>query len=191
MKGSASMSDALAKAAVYLQSTRMSSNGSLIGVTSLKEGEGASSIAAHLARTFAQSGQKTLLIDANWRAPVHQGGGSAPAQDRSIFHKLVSIDVGSETLDILVFRGGYPITDLNASQAISAALLRVQGEYACIIVDFHSLEKTADVAASISLLNDLIIVTEARKTPPERLWNALRSLPREKVSIILNKINDR
>jgi uncharacterized protein involved in exopolysaccharide biosynthesis len=190
LRNSASMGDAVARAAVYLQSTRMSSNGSLIGITALKEGEGASSIAAHLARTFAQSGQKTLLIDANWRAPVPQGGSPDPAQDRSIFHKLVSINVGSESLDILVFRGSYPITDLNASQAISAALLRVQGEYACVIVDFHPLEKTADVAASISLLNDLIIVTEARKTPPERLWNALRSLPREKVSIILNKIND-
>jgi MinD-like ATPase involved in chromosome partitioning or flagellar assembly len=90
-----------------------------------------------------------------------------------------------------VFRGSHAITDLNASQAISGALLRVQGEYACVVVDFHSLEKTADVAASISLLNDLIIVTEAQKTPPERLWNALRSLPREKISIILNKVRDR
>jgi Mrp family chromosome partitioning ATPase len=191
LKSSASMSDAVAKAAVYLQSTRMNSDGSLIGITALKEGEGASSIAAHLARTFALSGQKTLLIDANWRAAVPHRENPDQAQDRSIFHKLVSVNVGAVNLDVLVFRGGYPITDLNASQAISAALLRVKGEYACVIVDFHSLEKTADVTASISLLNDLIIVTEAKKTPPERLWNALRSLPREKISIILNKISDR
>jgi Mrp family chromosome partitioning ATPase/capsular polysaccharide biosynthesis protein len=191
LRDSATVSDAMAKAAVYLQSTRMNSSGSLIGITALKEGGGASSIAAHLARTFARSGQKTLLIDANWRAPVPQGGHPDPAQDRSIFHKLVSTSVGAETLDVLVFRGSHAITDLNASQAISGALLRVQGEYACVVVDFHSLDKTADVAASISLLNDLIIVTEAQKTPPERLWNALRSLPREKISIILNKVRDR
>ncbi len=185
------MTDAVARAAVYLQSTRMNSSGTMIGITAVSDGEGASSIAAHLAKTFAQSGQKTLLIDANWRIPVHHGGDADGAQDRRIFHKLVSVDVGLDTLDVLILRGGYPITDLNASQAIGAALLRVQGEYACVIVDFHALEKTADVAASISLLNDLIIVTEAKKTPPERLWNALRSLPREKVSVVLNKAADR
>jgi Mrp family chromosome partitioning ATPase len=190
LKNSASMSDAVAKAAVYLHSTRMNSNGSLIGITALKEGEGASSVAAHLARTFALSGQKTLLIDANWRATVIHHEDPDQAQDRSIFHQLVSINVGAVNLDVLVLRGRYSITDLNASQAISAALLRVKGEYACVIVDFHSLEKTADVTASISLLNDLIIVAEAKKTPPERLWNALRSLPREKISIILNKACD-
>jgi len=191
VKASAPFGDAIAKAAVYLQATRLNSNGSVIGVTALEEGVGSSSVAAHLARVFAQSGQKTLLLDANWRMPDPYLHTDHSSHGGALYQRSVSVDLGSGVMDILIIRGGSDITDLLASQSIMAALLRMQADYACMVIDFHALERTADVVACLSTLDDLILVAEAGRTSAESLRNALRSLPREKVSLVLNKVHDR
>jgi capsular polysaccharide biosynthesis protein len=180
--------DAVAMAAVRLQATRINSSSTIIGVTGLKEGSGASSISAHLARVFARSGLKTLLIDANWRMLTPETLNADGKDEQLIIEKPASGPLGLGSLDVLMIRGRAPMADLNISQAIVATLPRVQAEYSCIIVDFHSLARTADVAAAVSFLDDVILVADAEQTTPETVWAALRLLPPQKLSIVMNKV---
>jgi capsular polysaccharide biosynthesis protein len=64
---SATLYGAMGKVAVGLLGRQRQRSGVTIGVVAPTGGAGASSIAAHLAKVMAESGQKTLLIDANWR----------------------------------------------------------------------------------------------------------------------------
>ena len=58
-----------------------------------------------------------------------------------------------------------------------------------MVVDFHSAEQTADFEAGIAMINKLIVVVEARRTPSESLEGVLRIAPREKIAtVILNKV---
>lgn len=66
VRWSANLYDAMGKVAVGLHGLKRQS-GLTIGVVAPTEGAGASSVAAHLAKVIAESGQKTLLVDANWR----------------------------------------------------------------------------------------------------------------------------
>ena len=67
-KASGFIYDTVAKIAVRLQSGTNRRNGWIICITAPNEGSGVSTIAAHLARIFAESGQRTLLLDSNGRS---------------------------------------------------------------------------------------------------------------------------
>jgi Mrp family chromosome partitioning ATPase len=62
-------------------------------------------------------------------------------------------------------------------------------EYDYIVIDFHSAEQTADLEASMNLINTAIIVAEAGRTSSESLCATLRLFPKKKVAaLVLNKI---
>ena len=63
-------SEALRALRIHLMVGWLKANQQCLAVTSCRGGEGASSIAANLAIVFAQMGERTLLIDANFRRPV-------------------------------------------------------------------------------------------------------------------------
>jgi uncharacterized protein involved in exopolysaccharide biosynthesis/Mrp family chromosome partitioning ATPase len=183
---STSFDRCIAKIAVYLQAARVEAKGAIIGVAAVEEKGGASATAAHLARTVAQSGQKTLLVDANWRRTTADEQGIGPGGGEDLTFELSKHRMGLDRLDILLIRGGISANAVTASQSIVSALARLRGEYAWIVVDYHAVETTADVTASASLLDDLILVVEAGRTSSEALRSALRFLPREKTAIVLN-----
>ena len=183
-----SLYDAMVKVAVRLQTDQSERNGVAIGVVAPTKGAGASSVAAHLARIIAESGHKTLLVDANWQGaslgqPVLN---SDPDQKRPSL--VAAIYPQTESLDFLVMRATAPISELNASVSITGTLQNQQPKYNCMVVDFHSAEQTADFEAGMAMLNKLIVVVEARRTPSESLERVLRIVPREKIAmVILNK----
>ncbi|HET9717856.1 MAG TPA: hypothetical protein VFP60_16895 [Pseudolabrys sp.] len=87
IRWSARFSDAMGKAAVWLHGLQRQRGALTIGVVAPTEGAGASSVAAHLAKVIAESGQRTLLVDANWRKslahpPVPNSG---PALKQSFY----------------------------------------------------------------------------------------------------------
>jgi capsular polysaccharide biosynthesis protein len=87
VRWSARFSEAMGKAAVWLHGLQRQRGALTIGVVAPTEGAGASSVAAHLAKVIAESGQRTLLVDANWRKslahpPVPNSG---PALKQSFY----------------------------------------------------------------------------------------------------------
>ena len=189
VKSSAGLYDPIGKIAVRLQWGRGHRSRSMIGVIAPTDGAGTSSIAAHLARIIAESGQKTLLVDANWRKSAVAQPMLNAQSGRKLARALASIDLEPEKLDVLVLRATEPISELNASLSIVATLQHQQAEYECVVVDFHCAEQTGDLEASVATMSDVIVVAEARRTSSESLRDLLRLVPKDKiVAVILNKM---
>src|SRR5262249_11958944 len=193
VKCSPRLHDVMTRVAVRLQGGRTQLGGRnvrgklIIGVASPTRRAGASSIAAHLATVIAKSGQKTLLVDANWRKP--SGAPTAPSlqPDRNVASTLITVPAEPESLDVLVLRPMAPISELNAALSIVTTLKQLAHD--CVVVDFHSAEQTADLEACMAVLKKVIVVAEAGKTSSESLRGFVRLVPRDKIAaIVLNKI---
>ena len=185
---SAILNDAIGKVAVGLLGRQTHGGGMIVGVAAASGGAGASSIAAHLARIIAESGQKTLLVDANWRKLPVATAVLSSEPGRRLASALATIELQPESLDVLVLRAMTPISELNAALSI-ANTLQFHDEYDCVVVDFHSGEQTADLEASMALMTEVVVVAEAHRTSSERLHDFVRLIPRDKISaVVLNKI---
>jgi uncharacterized protein involved in exopolysaccharide biosynthesis/Mrp family chromosome partitioning ATPase len=185
---SATLSGAISKVAVGLQGRQSYRSGVIIAVVAPTKGSGASSVAAHLARLIAQSGQKTLLVDANWRKPPTVQPMLNAEPGRKLATALASIELAAGKLDILVQRRVTPISELNAALSI-VNNLHCHGGYDCVVVDFHSAEETADLEASVAIISEVIVVVEAGRTTSEKLNDVVRLVSREKIAaVMLNKI---
>jgi succinoglycan biosynthesis transport protein ExoP len=164
---------------------------SIVGVVAPTDGSGASMIAADLARLIAESGQRTLLVDANWRKPIDVKPGLNATDPRALERTRTTIQLNSGTLDILMLRAAAPLSELNASRSIVSALQALEAEYDWIVVDFHSTEQTADFELCVSIINTAIVVVEAGHTSSESLRGTLQLVPKYKVgAIIMNKIQN-
>ena len=159
------------------------------GVVAPTAGAGASSVAAHLANILAESGRKTLLVDANWRKPTMGLSMSKSSPSRMLARRLAATHLEAGRLDVLMLRAVAPISPLNASLSIVTALQHLQPEYDCVVVDFHSTDQTADLEANIAVINDAVVVVEAERTTAESLRGLLGVLPRDKIeAVIVNKM---
>jgi MinD-like ATPase involved in chromosome partitioning or flagellar assembly len=99
------------------------------------------------------------------------------------------VDLGGDILDILVLRATQPTSDLNASLSIISALDTMRTDYDCIVVDFSASEQSADMEAGANVVNEIVVVAEARRSTTDMLAGVLRKLPADKVAcIVLNKV---
>jgi Mrp family chromosome partitioning ATPase/capsular polysaccharide biosynthesis protein len=179
----------LSKVAVKLQDGTNRRSGWIIGIASPTQDTGASSIAVHLARIIAESGQRTLLLDANWQKSSTGQTLLNSSQSRKLARGLATVHLPAETLDILVLRPTTPISELNASLSIVSTLELLRADYDCIIVDFIASEQTADLEAGVSLLDQVVAVAAARLTTSDSLHGLLRKFPGDRIAtVILNKI---
>jgi Mrp family chromosome partitioning ATPase len=185
---SAKLHNTMSKVAVRLQGEHSQQSRSVIGVVAPTSGAGVSMVAAHLAKTIADSGRRTLLVDANWRKPPTARAmlNSEPARKLARTLKTIELEAGS--LDVLVLRATSSMSELNASLSIVTTLQHLKTEYDSVVVDFHSIDQTADLEASTAVLTNVIIVVEARRTSSESIRWLLRLVDRDKVAaIVLNK----
>jgi Mrp family chromosome partitioning ATPase/capsular polysaccharide biosynthesis protein len=184
--------EAMARLAVRLQDGQNHRRGWIVGIAGPTDGTGVSTIAAHLARTIAESGQKTLLVDANWQKPTPDHVFLNASESRTLAKRLATIRLGPESLDILVLRATTPISELNASLSIVSTLETLRLEYDYIVVDFHSAEQTADFEAAKTATDQVVVVAEARRTASGSLCSFLQEIPSNRTAaIILNKLQSR
>ena len=181
---------AMSKLVVRLQAGQDHQRGRIIGVVAPSPCAGTSTIAAHLAKIIAKNGQKTLLIDANWDKPSLA---SMPdlSPSETLSNALTTIQLEPGSVDVLALSVMAPMSELNACLSIKTALQHYQNErsYNYVVVDFRSVEQTADLEGSLSFTDEVIVVAQARKTSAESLRSILRLIPRNKVAaVILNKI---
>ena len=83
---------------------RTESNGAglIIAVAAPTCGAGASSVAAHLAGVIAECGQKTVLVDANWRKPSAARFALNAEPSRKLARALVTVHLELKSFDVLV-----------------------------------------------------------------------------------------
>jgi capsular polysaccharide biosynthesis protein/Mrp family chromosome partitioning ATPase len=139
------------------------------------------SVAAHLADVFAKHGCKTLLVDANWQEPPNELVLPSLRPAEIPANVLPTVYTTHGELDILVMRALSPISPLTASASIVAALSKLREKYEYVVVDFHSADRTADLEASMAVVDRVVAVVETGRTRPESLLSFLAALPEDKV----------
>ncbi|MBI9089261.1 MAG: polysaccharide biosynthesis tyrosine autokinase [Desulfobacterium sp.] len=150
-------------------------------VTSMSPGEGKSSVSASFAATVAETGKKTLLIDADMRRPVqHNNFRIENTSGLSLFLAGVSsknlIHKGSvQNLDI-ISSGPIPPnpSELLSSDRIVKMMKKLYQTYDMIIIDSPPLISVSDALILSKYVEGTLIVSSAGSTTYEMLNKGLK-----------------
>jgi chain length determinant protein tyrosine kinase EpsG len=155
-----------------------------LAVTSACAREGRSFVAANLAVVFSQLGQRTLLIDADFRAPRQQSifnisdrfGLSSALSGRADLSAAVPVS-GLTGLSVLP-AGPLPPNPLELlSRANFAALLgKAQAEYDMILIDTPPVTEYADAQCVAFRAGDALLVSRKDHTRMADTERAVRDL---------------
>jgi len=187
---SPSLHGTLSKIAGRMRGVQGLQDGFVIGVASPLATSGSSTVAAHLARVIAETGQRTLLVDANWQKPLAGKPMLNAEPGRKLARAFATIPIpgDDEGLVVLVLRAAHPTSELNASLSIATTLRYLQQEYDCVVVDFHSTDQTADLEMAMGVISEVLVVARARYTSSDDLEGLLRVIPPAKLAaVFLNR----
>jgi succinoglycan biosynthesis transport protein ExoP len=174
----------------------------ILGVTSLRPGEGKSTVALNLASTLAASGASVLLIDADMRRPGlsrHLGLTEGPslvdvAMGRADWtDAIVASDPPS--LDILPCirpDGIGHVADLLAAKPVRAMFKAARQQYDHVLVDLAPLGPVVDARVLMRSLGHVLLVAEWGATPRAMLRKAVEddpALSERLVGVVLNRVD--
>jgi protein-tyrosine kinase len=168
-----------------------------LAITSACAREGRSFIAANLAVVFSQLGQRTLLIDADFRAPRQQAIFNVP--DRFGLSSVLSgradlsiaLPVSGLTGLSVLPSGPIPPNPLELlSRASFAALLaKAQSEYDAILIDTPPATEYADATCIAFRTSDALMVVRQDQTQIARTERAVRDLTDASARIVGTVMN--
>jgi succinoglycan biosynthesis transport protein ExoP len=173
-----------------------------VAVTSPRPGEGKSTVAHNLAKLFAIRGTRTLLIDGNLHDA--KGRSSGLRDQKGLVDVLQDADLLTEAkvpdenlpLDVLPSGRKLPLSSSNGllgGDGMRQLLDAARKEYGIIIVDLPSLKVASDARALSPMVDGMIIVAEAGRTPVDILGEAMQDLVSARASIlgvVLNKADE-
>jgi receptor protein-tyrosine kinase len=168
-----------------------------LAITSAGAREGRSFIAANLAVVFSQLGQRTLLIDADFRSPRQQSifnipdrfGLSSALSGRADLS--VALPVSGLTGLSVMPAGPVPPNPLELlSRASFAALLaKAQLEYDTILIDTPPVNEYADAPCIAFRAGDTLLITRENHTPVIQIERAVRALSDANARIVGSVMN--
>ncbi len=168
-----------------------------LAITSACAREGRSFVAANLAVVFSQLGQRTLLIDADFRAPRQQSifnipdrfGLSSALSGRADLSVALPVS-GLTGLSVLP-AGPVPPNPLELlSRANFAALLaKAQVEYDTVLIDTPPATEYADASCIAFRTGDALLVTRQDHTPMAQIERAVRALSDASARIVGTLMN--
>lgn len=170
----------------------------VIAITSASPGEGKTTTSLNLALTFAQTGAKTLIIDADLRKPrIHQYLGIVKT------HGLSTILSNQKDFNSVVFenvRGGLDCltsgsippnpAELLASDAMTNLINELKNEYDYIFIDTPPVTIVTDAVALSGNVNGVVFVVREGITSHENINNAITLLKIAKAKILGFFVND-
>ncbi len=143
-----------------------------IAVTSVLPGDGKSTVSVDIAKSFADTQKKVLLIDADMRKSVntlrHKINGTSSGLSEFLSGQAESTDIicstQSEYLDMVV-SGVFPPNpvELLANNRFSVFLEKNRRTYDCIIIDTPPLGAVIDAAVVAPLCDGTILVISESK----------------------------
>ena len=175
----------------------------VITVTSCYPNDGKTTVSYHLAAAFAESGKKTLFIDADLRKSIFMSRYQIRQEVCGLSHLLsgqakldeVLYETNIENLYV-VLTGVFPMnpTELLGNQRFGEFLSLVRQEFAYIIIDTPPVGSVIDAAvvakqsdASLLVLaSDVVSRGEAR-----RIVNQLKNANPNILGVVLNKVDSR
>jgi succinoglycan biosynthesis transport protein ExoP len=182
--------------------SRLARDMKLIGMVSALPSEGKTTVSSNLARLMAQTGAKTLLIDADMRNPdltrslapdataglVEVISGKSSLQDAICLDSLTGMHFLPTVLTVKLKN----TNELLASDAMKALLQSVRGTYDYVIVDLPPLVPVVDVRAASHLFDGFFMVIEWGKTSIDVVQQVVTQnsqVADKLVGSILNKAN--
>ena len=168
-----------------------------LAITSPGAREGRSFIAANLAVVFSQLGQRTLLIDADFRAPRQQTifnisdrfGLSSALSGRSDLSAAAPV-AGLTGLAVLP-AGPLPPNPLEllSRGAFGALLSRAQAEYDMILIDTPPVTQYADASAITFRAGDALMISRKDHTRLADTEQAMRELSDASARVVGSLMN--
>ena len=180
-----------------------SKDASCIMVTSSAPGEGKSTVAWNLALCAAESGARTLLIEADLRRPVlalkmgatpgERGLSTVLSEQVTLSEALQHYEHGGDedhTFDVL-YAGPKPPNpgDLIESENMTALLAEVRRRYDYIVVDTAPVPVVSDPIPLLSQVDGVLVVTRLGKTQRDELAHLRRQLSKFKAPVLGVVIN--
>jgi capsular exopolysaccharide synthesis family protein len=165
-------------------------------VTSAEPTEGKTTIAANLAVVFAQSGRKTVIIDADMRRPdVHKKFDISNSEGlTSIFYRKIDNQIKGEdkivkspidNLQILT-SGKLPPnpSEILASVKMKRLIERIKADNDVLIIDSPPILAVTDAVILSPLVDGVLIVVAPGKTTFTAAKNMIEQLQRSKARIL-------
>ncbi|MBJ7328663.1 MAG: polysaccharide biosynthesis tyrosine autokinase [Solirubrobacteraceae bacterium] len=180
-----------------------SKDASCVLVTSSSPGEGKSTVAWNLALCAAESGARTLLVEADLRRPVlalkmgtapgEKGLSTVLSEQVTLSQALQHYEHGGEdehTFDVL-YAGPKPPNpaDLIESENMTSLLGEVRRRYDFIVIDSAPVPVVADPIPLLSQVDGVLVVTRLGQTKRDELSHLRRQLAKFKAPVLGVVIN--
>ena len=171
----------------------------VIGVTSAVPGEGKSTTVLNLAITFAQTGTRVLLIDADMRRPnikrilsAGEGVGLADILAKFVTAEESIRPSGYDKLDV-IFSGNVPPNpvELLASDNMQAMIDELKEQYDYIFIDTPPINVVTDATVVSRLLHGIILVARENKSKKDEVSEALNKLRFVNAKVLGLVLNDK
>ena len=174
----------------------------VLGFTSALAGEGKSSLVASLGVLMAQSGQRVVIVDLDFRNPTLTDL-FAPGTRIGLSDVLVgrrSLDevlVSAPSLGLTIAPGAAKVNIMHTVEMLTSAKMReciakLRQTYEIVLVDLPPLLPVTDVRATTEFIDNYILVVEWAKTPTALARRAIEASPEIAAKLaggILNKVD--
>lgn len=157
----------------------------IVGVTSSIWGEGKSTTAVNLAYTLAETGKKTLLIDADMRLPSVAKKLAAVSRP-GLSNLLAGMSTAAEAIHESTLIDNWQImpagdippnpSELLGSEQMEKMLQELSGLYDFIVVDLPPVDIVSDALAISHCVNGIIVVVRSGYTDRRSLNECMRQL---------------
>ncbi|MCR5507246.1 MAG: polysaccharide biosynthesis tyrosine autokinase [Lachnospiraceae bacterium] len=173
----------------------------VVGLTSATPNEGKSTISFELARSFAESGKKTLLVDADLRKSVMRSRyktGKVRYGLTNVLAKKVDIEKALCRTDIpdmdMIFAGPIPPnpSELLGGKSFSRMMEYSRENYDIIIVDAPPIGSVIDAAVISTKCDGMMLVIESGAINyrfARKVVDQLKVADAKILGVILNKID--
>lgn len=186
-----------------LRSRLSSLNGSrtnnVLAITSTKKGEGKSLTSVNLAIVMAEdTKKKILLIDGDMRKPSIHTFFNCKAEYGLIdllMHKadIESAMIPSGIKNLTLLLAGEPSkspSDLLAATVLKELIEKIRKRFDYIIIDSPPIIPFADMSILGDIVDGILLVVRAERTPKEMILEALKTLNKENIlGIVFNNSN--
>lgn len=173
----------------------------VITVSSCTPNDGKSTVTYYLASALAESGKKTLVIDADLRKSVFMLRFQVDGKKKGLSHYLSGQSVLNEVVYatnkqnlFLIPTGVFPSnpTELLGNGRLDSALVALKSTFDYIIIDTPPLGSVIDAAvvAKVSDASMLVIAAgSASKTQAKSVINQLKTANPNFLGVVLNKVD--
>ncbi len=173
----------------------------VIAITSCTPNEGKSSVAVEVAKSFAEAGSRTILIDADMRKSVLVGRYKTGAVRKGLSQCLIGKTALEDTICetnmdnlYMIFAGPVPPnpSELLGNELFEKMLEKLKGIFDYIIIDTPPLGSVIDAAVVARRCDGTIIVVENNMVSYRFVQKVKEQLDKTEskiLGVVLNKVN--